>query len=140
MREPAPTVYVVDDDPDVLRAIERLLESVGLTVATFSSPHRFLESYDRSAPGCLVLDLALPAEHLDERVAREGLFDLRVELTGVGPLRHEELLRALGDDRRDDKRERHRDERDERQDRRDHEHHDDDADDREQRGEQLEAG
>ena len=60
MREPAPKVYVVDDDPDVLRAIERLLESVGLTVATFSSPHRFLESYDRSAPGCLVLDLALP--------------------------------------------------------------------------------
>ena len=60
MREPAPTVYVVDDDPDVLRAIERLLESIGLTVATFSSPHRFLESYDRSAPGCLVLDLALP--------------------------------------------------------------------------------
>src|SRR5512137_1550299 len=60
MREPAPTVYVVDDDPDVLRAIERLLEAVGLTVATFSSPHRFLESYDRSAPGCLVLDLALP--------------------------------------------------------------------------------
>ena len=35
MREPAPTVYVVDDDPDVLKAIERLLESVGLTVATF---------------------------------------------------------------------------------------------------------
>ena len=60
MREPAPTVYVVDDDPDVLKAIERLLESVGLTVATFSSPHRFLESYDRSASGCLVLDLALP--------------------------------------------------------------------------------
>ena len=60
MPEPAPTVYVVDDDPDVLKAIERLLESSGLTVATFSSPHRFLEGYDQSNPGCLVLDLALP--------------------------------------------------------------------------------
>ena len=60
MREPAPTVYVVDDDPDVLKAIERLLQSVGLTVATFLSPHQFLDQYDRSAPGCLVLDLALP--------------------------------------------------------------------------------
>ena len=60
MRAPAPTVYVVDDDPDVLKAIERLLESIGLNVATFSSPHRFLDGYDRNAPGCLVLDLALP--------------------------------------------------------------------------------
>ncbi len=46
----APTVYVVDDDPDVLRAIERLLQSVGLNVATFSSPHQFLE---RLRPGTL---------------------------------------------------------------------------------------
>jgi FixJ family two-component response regulator len=56
----APTVYVVDDDPDVLKALERLLASIGLNVATFASPHGFLEGYDRDAPGCLVLDLALP--------------------------------------------------------------------------------
>ena len=60
MGEPAPTVYVVDDDPDVLKALERLLASIGLNVATFASPHGFLEGYDRNAPGCLVLDLALP--------------------------------------------------------------------------------
>jgi FixJ family two-component response regulator len=51
---------VVDDDPDVLKAIERLLESTGLSVSPFSSPQQFLERYDRNAPGCLVLDLALP--------------------------------------------------------------------------------
>jgi len=60
MSEPAPTVYVVDDDPDVLKAIERLLQSIGLNVVTFPSPHSFLERYDRNAPGCLVLDFALP--------------------------------------------------------------------------------
>ena len=60
MPEPAPTVYVVDDDPDVLKAIERLLQSIGMNVATFSSSHEFVQSYDRNAPGCLVLDLALP--------------------------------------------------------------------------------
>ena len=60
MAEPAPTVYVVDDDPDVLKAIERLLQSDGLNVATFASPRQFLERFDRNAPGCLVLDLALP--------------------------------------------------------------------------------
>jgi FixJ family two-component response regulator len=60
MGEPKSTVYVVDDDPDLLRAIERLLQSVGLSVATFPSSHQFLQQYDRNAPGCLVLDLALP--------------------------------------------------------------------------------
>ena len=60
MGEPEPTVYLVDDDPDLLRAIERLLESAGLNVATFTSAHQFLEQYDHSAPGCLVLDLAMP--------------------------------------------------------------------------------
>lgn len=58
--EPAPVVYVVDDDPDVLKAIERLLDSEGLKVAAFSSPQQFLERHDRNAAGCLVLDLAMP--------------------------------------------------------------------------------
>ena len=60
MENQAPTVYLVDDDPDVLKAIDRLLQSVGLRVVTFLSPQQFLEDYDRNAPACLVLDLALP--------------------------------------------------------------------------------
>jgi FixJ family two-component response regulator len=58
--EAVPTVYVVDDDADLSRAVGRLLESAGLSVATFPSADRFLERYDPSAPGCLVLDLGLP--------------------------------------------------------------------------------
>jgi FixJ family two-component response regulator len=60
MESQSPTVYLVDDDPDILKAIDRLLQSVGLRVVTFLSPQQFLEDYDRSAPACLVLDLALP--------------------------------------------------------------------------------
>jgi FixJ family two-component response regulator len=60
MTEPAPIVYLVDDDPDVLKAIERLLESAGLAVAAYASPRRFLERYDPDAAGCLVLDLEMP--------------------------------------------------------------------------------
>jgi FixJ family two-component response regulator len=60
MENQSPTVYLVDDDPDILKAIDRLLQSVGLRVVTFLSPQQFLEDYDRSAPACLVLDLALP--------------------------------------------------------------------------------
>ena len=55
-----PTVYVIDDDREVLKAMERLLGSVGLRVAAFESPRAFLDTYDAAAPGCLVLDLAMP--------------------------------------------------------------------------------
>ena len=60
MEDVAPTVYLVDDDPDLLSAMQRLLESVGMLVATFPSAQVFLQEHDRLAPGCLVLDLAMP--------------------------------------------------------------------------------
>jgi len=60
MTEPPPIVYVVDDDPDVLKAIERLLESAGHAVTTFPSPQQFLERHDPRVAGCLVLDLEMP--------------------------------------------------------------------------------
>jgi len=60
MDEPAPTVYLVDDDPDLLKALARLMQSAKMKVATFGSAQEFLDGHDRSAPGCLVLDLAMP--------------------------------------------------------------------------------
>ncbi len=58
--EPEATIYLVDDDPELRKAIERLLESAGLKVTGFASAQQFLDSHDRHAPGCLVLDLAMP--------------------------------------------------------------------------------
>ena len=89
MGEPLPTVYVVDDDPDVLRAIGRLLESIGLRAAKFQSAHHFLEQYDRSAPGCLVLDLALPGLsglELQRVLEQQGSLLPIVFLTGRGDI------------------------------------------------------
>ena len=40
--DPDSRVFVIDDDPSVLRAVERLLRSSGFTVETFSSPVSFL--------------------------------------------------------------------------------------------------
>ena len=60
MEEPEATVYLVDDDPELRKAIERLLESAGMKVASFASAQQFLDSFDRHSPGCLVLDLAMP--------------------------------------------------------------------------------
>jgi FixJ family two-component response regulator len=89
MREPAPTVYLVDDDPDLLKALERLLESVGLRVTTFLSARQFLDSYDPDAPGCLVLDLELPGFsglELQRALEQRGSSMPIVFLTGRGDI------------------------------------------------------
>ena len=56
-----PTVFVVDDYAPGRRSISRLLEAAGFAVTAFASAKEFLAQYDAEAPGCLVLDLAMPA-------------------------------------------------------------------------------
>lgn len=51
---------MVDDDPSVLRALTRLFSAAGIEAHAFPSPAAFLEVHDPAAPGCLVLDVALP--------------------------------------------------------------------------------
>ena len=60
MRDAAPIVFVVDDDPSVRRAIKRLIGSVGLQVELFGSAQEFLQAGHSAVPGCLVLDIRLP--------------------------------------------------------------------------------
>ena len=56
----SPTVYIVDDDPAILKALTRLLQAEDLTAKTFSVPTDFLAAHDPAMPGCLVLDMRLP--------------------------------------------------------------------------------
>jgi FixJ family two-component response regulator len=58
--QPAPRVFVVDDDVSVVRAIGRLLRSSGFTVETFTSPASFLERLPYEGVACLVLDMRMP--------------------------------------------------------------------------------
>jgi len=60
MPEAAPIVFVVDDDPSVRRAIQRLIGSVGLQVELFGSAQEFLRGERPEVPSCLVLDIRLP--------------------------------------------------------------------------------
>lgn len=60
MTEAVPTVFVVDDDPSVRRAIKRLIGSVGLQVELFGSAQELLQSTRADVPNCLVLDIRLP--------------------------------------------------------------------------------
>src|ERR1700733_1215007 len=69
-----PVVFVIDDEPSVRRAIERLIGTVGLDVELFASSEEFLSAKRRDAVSCLVLDVRLPD--------RSGL-DLQRELAAA---------------------------------------------------------
>jgi len=55
-----PVVYVIDDDPSVLKSMERLLRSAGLEVQTFQSALDFLSCSVADQPACLVCDVRMP--------------------------------------------------------------------------------
>ena len=55
-----PTVILVDDPDSVRDALKWLIESVDLHVDTYASATEFLESFDPTASGCLVLDVRMP--------------------------------------------------------------------------------
>src|SRR5262245_45938031 len=56
----APVVYVVDDDPSVSRALERLFRVAGLRLQSFATAKEFLNHRNLESPSCLVLDVQLP--------------------------------------------------------------------------------
>jgi FixJ family two-component response regulator len=56
----APTVFVIDDDPQVRAAIQGMLKSVGLRSEIFGTAKEFLDSKRPEGPSCLVLDVRLP--------------------------------------------------------------------------------
>jgi PAS domain S-box-containing protein len=56
-------VAVVDDDPNLLRLVKRILEKVNFEVWTYESGRAFLESLQKRRPDAVVLDLLMP--HVD---------------------------------------------------------------------------
>ena len=55
-----PTVFLVDDDPGVLKALTILLSVSGYKVKAFSSAAVFLMEHDPAVPGCAVFDVSMP--------------------------------------------------------------------------------
>jgi FixJ family two-component response regulator len=53
-------VFVVDDDTSVLESIAFLLRTVGIRAETYVSAGEFLDAFDPTAAGCLVLDVRMP--------------------------------------------------------------------------------
>ena len=60
MNEMTPTVYLIDDDSSILRALSRLIGTAGHRTQAYASAEDFLREHDPGQPGCAVLDLELP--------------------------------------------------------------------------------
>src|ERR1700735_2721160 len=55
-----PTVFIVDDDGGMRRAVQDLVESVGLRAESFATGQEVLNRGRTADPSCLVLDVRLP--------------------------------------------------------------------------------
>ncbi len=61
MPDVSPLIAIVDDDPSVRRALERLLRSFGLRAESFDSGAGLLRSLESSQRfGCAVMDVQMP--------------------------------------------------------------------------------
>ncbi|HTT01811.1 MAG TPA: response regulator transcription factor [Steroidobacteraceae bacterium] len=89
MKEQPPVVYVVDDDEAVRNSLRFLLRSVGLATQTLPSAGEFLASYRPNQPGCLVLDVRMPAMsglELQQQLNLRGAIIPVIFITGHGDI------------------------------------------------------
>ena len=92
------TVFVLDDDPAVQESLSVLVQMMGLPTECYSSVSEFLDVYDASRPGCLLLDLRLPGGG-DSLLKK--LSDLKsplpvIVITGHGDIETRKMVMKLG--------------------------------------------
>ncbi|MFC3207406.1 response regulator transcription factor [Aquamicrobium soli] len=82
-------VYLVDDDEAVRKALTLLLSTVGISVTGFADPQAFLAQVPKLGPGCLILDIRMPAISglkLQERLAEQGIDWPTIVISGHGDI------------------------------------------------------
>jgi FixJ family two-component response regulator len=82
-------VYILDDEPDMVKALARLLRANRFEVRGFTSGHAFLEACQPQNPACLVLDVAMPELNgleLQQRLTHQGILIPIIFLTGQGDI------------------------------------------------------
>ncbi|HEY5914883.1 MAG TPA: response regulator [Verrucomicrobiae bacterium] len=81
------TVYVVDDDAGMRKALARLTQAAGLRSRTFASAAEFLDQESLESPACIVLDIHMPGLSgldLQAELAKRNLQTPIVFITGYG--------------------------------------------------------
>jgi FixJ family two-component response regulator len=87
MNTPGGIVYVLDDEPEMVKAVTRLLRARGFAVLGFTSVRAFLDAYRPENTACLVLDVAMPeldGLELQQRLTRHGILIPIIFLTAHG--------------------------------------------------------
>src|ERR1700724_60753 len=87
MTEPAPIVFVVDDDEAVRNSLCLLLKSLGLAAVPLPAAQEFLSTYRPDQPGCLVLDVRMPGMsgiELQQQLNLRGAVIPVIFITGHG--------------------------------------------------------
>ena len=72
----APKVFVVDDDHQACKAVQTLVQTMGLPCESFPSAEEFLAAYDGHRPACLVTDvrmLGMSGLELQEQLNKMGI-------------------------------------------------------------------
>jgi len=83
----APTVFVVDDDDGMRRALTVRLNTVGYKTVEFAGPREFLDTFRTDTPGCLVLDIRMPGMsglELQQHLNKMGSMLPVIFITGHG--------------------------------------------------------
>ncbi len=83
------SVYLVDDDEGVRRGLTLLLSTVGINAVAFSDPQTFLHEVTRLVPGCLIIDIRMPAIsglRLQEKLAEQGIDWPTIIISGHGDI------------------------------------------------------
>jgi two-component system, LuxR family, response regulator FixJ len=108
------TIFVVDDDDGMRRALGTLLGTVGYRTELFARPSEFLARFNVDQPGCLILDIRMPEMsglEVQQQLNRVGAMLPVIFITGHGdvpmavqamkegafqfiqkPFRHQELV------------------------------------------------
>lgn len=83
------TVYIVDDDDGMRRALTLLMSTVGYHAVAFARPTDFLSKFDPNQPGCLVLDVRMPEMsglEVQQHLNRAGSLLPVILVTGHGDI------------------------------------------------------
>ncbi len=89
MNSPSGMVYLLDDEPGIIKALTRLLRCNDFEVLGFTSPRQFLEAWQTSDNSCLILDVAMPeldGLHFQKELTQRGILLPIVFLTGHGDI------------------------------------------------------
>jgi FixJ family two-component response regulator len=60
MNQARSTIYLIDDDASVRRALMRVMTQAGLPCEAFDSAEAFLASVNEGDTGCIVADMTMP--------------------------------------------------------------------------------